>query len=361
MPQASSQSDENDGKSSIYYNMFGSMTSGFFARLPFHPLDTCKAKLQVQQTTLKESANIALKEVSRADPHLQSKYLPKLRNLPLGIGKFIAGDPALIPSENVAFKNTLDVLSKTIQREGIAGLYRGVVISAIAGCPATCMYFTTYESTRRYLKQYEYIESNAFLSDFAGGFAAETVSCILWVPIDVIKERMQVQSVIDAKHRYRSVMHAIQRMAKHEGVHGLYRAYGATILSFGPFSALYLMLYEQFKQLCGRYVYGVDYQLDEISSVYIAVSACTAGGIAAVVTNPLDMIKLRMQVQRGGIYNFGYANLFDGARKLIQRESFKSMFHGSGARAAFWVPNLALNLTLYESCTRFYKTHFDFD
>jgi hypothetical protein len=34
---------------------------------------------------------------------------------------------------------------------------------------------------------------------------------------------------------------------KTEGAGGLYRAYGATVASFGPFSAFYFMFYEQFK------------------------------------------------------------------------------------------------------------------
>ena len=33
-----------------------------------------------------------------------------------------------------------------------------------------------------------------------------------------------------------------------EGARGLYRAYGATVMSFGPFSALYFLFYEKLKE-----------------------------------------------------------------------------------------------------------------
>ena len=36
---------------------------------------------------------------------------------------------------------------------------------------------------------------------------------------------------------------------KIEGFRGLYRAYGATIASFGPFSGFYFLFYELFKGL----------------------------------------------------------------------------------------------------------------
>lgn len=34
----------------------------------------------------------------------------------------------------------------------------------------------------------------AFDADLLAGFAAEAASCVFWVPIDVVKERLQVQS-----------------------------------------------------------------------------------------------------------------------------------------------------------------------
>lgn len=103
--------------------MLGSMTSGLLARFPCHPLDTCKAKLQVQQTSLINSEYQALKQtsISMSDPHLQSKYLLKIRNIPL-IGRIIAGHPnyETLSTANhrpIAFKNTWDVLIRTFQRE----------------------------------------------------------------------------------------------------------------------------------------------------------------------------------------------------------------------------------------------------
>ena len=41
----------------------------------------------------------------------------------------------------------------------------------------------------------------------------------------------------------------MRQIKKTEGIRGLYRAYGATVLSFGPFSALYFLFYENLKGL----------------------------------------------------------------------------------------------------------------
>lgn len=75
---------------------------------------------------------------------------------------------------------------------------------------------------------------------------AEAVACALFVPIDVIKERRQVQANLKM-YSYKSDLDALKQIKGTEGVRGLYRAYGATVLSFGPFSALYFMFYEKIK------------------------------------------------------------------------------------------------------------------
>ena len=99
-----------------------------------------------------------------------------------------------------------------------------------------------------------------FYVHFASGMFAETVSCVLWVPIDVLKERMQIQrvpgkgngaglSASKAGVFYETGFQAIRETVRNEGVLGFYRGYGATLMSFGPFSALYFMFYEEGKGL----------------------------------------------------------------------------------------------------------------
>jgi len=77
---------------------------------------------------------------------------------------------------------------------------------------------------------------------------AEAVACLIFVPVDVIKERRQVQTTMGFK--YTSDFDAIRYTLADEGVRGLYKAYGATLLSFGPFAALMFNFYEYFKGIC---------------------------------------------------------------------------------------------------------------
>jgi hypothetical protein len=62
-----------------------------------------------------------------------------------------------------------------------------------------------------------------------------------------------------------------------------------------------------------------------------------SGALASFITNPLDMAKLRMQVQRGeramsnsnvGIFN--YKNMFHGMYLIWKTEGFLSLYKGKG-------------------------------
>lgn len=96
---------------------------------------------------------------------------------------------------------------------------------------------------------------------------------------------------------------------KTEGMMGLYRAYGATVASFGPFSAFYFMFYEQFKGMVvsndpesylKRTSEGSGEAKADIGFFQSMFCSMMAGACASTLTNPLDMAKLRMQVMRAG-------------------------------------------------------------
>jgi hypothetical protein len=131
----------------------------------------------------------------------------------------------------------------------LRGLYRGLGVSMLGSAPATCLYLTSYEVAKDSLAaRSELCASYPSLLYLGAGMAAEAFSCVLWVPIDVIKERMQVQQPGGSGSNgiyYRNTLHAARTILRTERLRGLYKGYGATLLSFGPFSALYFMFYEK--------------------------------------------------------------------------------------------------------------------
>ena len=328
--------------------LLGSSAAGMVARATCHPLDTCKAILQVQSKS-KQYSRVPASDIST--------------NTTRGNG--------------VVYRNFFHVVRGLYKAEGFRGFYRGFGIAFFGGAPGLCLYLSSYETSKKYLTEYENSTFAKYpaATHFTAGMMAEAVSCILFVPIDIIKERLQVQgnTGVKAPSQYRGSVDAIRQISRLEGIPGLYRAYGATLLSFGPFSAFYFTFYEHFKKSSMTF-----YRINDVKDMPFSLhmfNSVGAGMAASFVTNPLDLVKLRLQIQRRPIstgsegkhaspktvsvpWGRPYRNLFDGIRQMIKHEGFRSLFKGVGARMGFHGPATAISMACYETFNSKLKPYF---
>lgn len=101
-------------------------------------------------------------------------------------------------------------------------------------------------------------------------------------PFDVVKQRMQLGY-------YKSVTHCIRTVLKTEGLAAFYMSFPTTLMMNIPFGGVMVAVNESVKKVLnpeGEY---------SISTSMIAGSI--AGGVAAAVTTPLDVVKTRLQTQ----------------------------------------------------------------
>ena len=245
-----------------------------------------------------------------------------------------------------------------------ASLLRGLGVTLAGSAPASMLYFTVYESSRDVLLGQITPPSSSGAPPsrtasaavhLLAGFAAEAASCVLWVPLDVVKERMQVQVAGGAGPYYTSLRDALSQIRAREGLRvGLYRGYGATLGSYGPFSAIYFVAYEEFKawgRAGGVGGGGTPVATSPPTLAATVLAACAAGAVASLLTSPLDLVKLRLQVQGGGGAG-AYTGLLDGLRSVVREEGARGLMRGAGARVAFLVPSTAIALTCFEEAKK---------
>jgi hypothetical protein len=283
------------------------------------------------------------------------------------------GTAAGQPSSKL-YKNFFDAFTRIARTEGVFGLYRGFGVTFIGSAPASMLYFTSYELSKKELSDVGWLKQYSFVADFTAGLFAEAISCVLWVPIDVLKERMQIQKhqAVSAARAssadyYVSSFDAAQKIIKNEGMAGIYKGYGATLLSFGPFSAFYFMFYEQLKQSAMRFA-GTN-QESNTPGFYFLLCGAGAGAFASLITNPLDLVKLRLQVQRAAdskaatpnskaittaaksksaLPTFRYNGMVDGLLSVWKQEGPMALFKGAGARMLFHAPATAISISAFE-------------
>lgn len=289
----------------IVSNILGSASAGAIARFLCHPIDTLKSRFQ--------SGKIQFSH------------------------KTLYG----------AFKDTIRV-------EGFKVLYRGIGAAVLGGIPGVSLYLTSYEFFKEKLSAYPEVKNLQFLVYFSSGILAEAASCVVFVPVDVLKERLQVQTEITSTtskssnpYYYKNSRDGIRQILSQEGLRGLYKGYGATLLSYGPMSAIYFVFYENLKSVIQSNKGSMSSQLSFAEALSCAAAA---GSVASFLSSPLDLAKLRLQIQRGSGQK---TDSMSGMLAAIYRkDGLRGLFRGAGARVLFHTPTTALTISLFEYCKR---------
>ncbi|XP_017964626.1 calcium-binding mitochondrial carrier protein Aralar1 isoform X1 [Drosophila navojoa] len=159
------------------------------------------------------------------------------------------------------------------------------------------------------------------LASFAGATGATVV-----YPIDLVKTRMQNQRTgsMIGEVAYRNSWDCFKKVIRHEGILGLYRGLLPQLMGVAPEKAIKLTVN--------------DFVRDNLSDkrgnipVWGEVVAGACGGAAQVIfTNPLEIVKIRLQVAgeiAGGskisalsvVRELGFLGLYKGAKACLLRD-----------------------------------------
>lgn len=126
-----------------------------------------------------------------------------------------------------------------------------------------------------------------------------------------------------------------------QGLAGLYKGLGATLLRDVPFSIVYFPLFANLNNL------GFNELAGKASFAHSFMSGCAAGSIAAVTVTPLDVLKTRIQTLRKGLGEDSYSGIRDCARKLWIQEGPSAFMKGAGCRALVIAPLFGIAQGVY--------------
>ncbi|KAK5576067.1 hypothetical protein RB653_007205 [Dictyostelium firmibasis] len=299
---------EDKKESSLLYILTGA-TSGLLADSIMHPIDTVRARVQIEKVG-------------------QSQY-----------------------------KGTFSALNQIIKNEGVSYLYKGFPIVATATVPAHALYFLGYEYSKQWVtERYGKRWGDSTITHFSAGFVADALGSLIWVPMDIIKQRLQVQTNTQKLNPnqtyYKGSFHAGKVILQEEGIRGLYRGFMPALATYGPFVGIYFSVYEKCKSTISTFL--SKEKNDYLPIPYQLGSGFFAGAFAAAVTCPLDVIKTRIQVQRTTekqIYN----GMWDSFKTILKEEGPKAFVKGMGARIWWIAPGNALTIASYEQLKYLFK------
>ncbi|KAK9450284.1 mitochondrial carrier domain-containing protein [Limtongia smithiae] len=162
------------------------------------------------------------------------------------------------------------------------------------------------------------------LGSVAGAFGATIV-----YPIDLVKTRMQNQrSQVPGQLLYKNSIDCFRKVVHNEGFRGLYSGLGPQLVGVAPEKAIKLTVNDFAR---GK----LTDEFGNISLMSEIIAGGSAGACQVVFTNPLEIVKIRLQIQgevarsiegatkRSAVWivrNLGLLGLYKGATACLMRD-----------------------------------------
>ncbi|XP_078430138.1 mitochondrial substrate carrier family protein [Wolffia australiana] len=274
--------------------------------------------------------------------------LDKTKFYVVGAGLFTGVTVALYPisvvktrmqvvSKEVAERSAVSIVKNVLKTDGIPGLYRGFGTVITGAIPARIIFLTSLETIKaasfKLIEPFKFSEpTQAAIANGMGGMTASLLSQAIFVPIDVVSQKLMVQGY-SGYARYTGGLDVARKAIKADGIRGLYRGFGLSVLVYSPSSAVWWASYGSSQRIIWNFLgHGKD-QAEYRPSPWMLSCVQGAGGLiagatASIITTPLDTIKTRLQVMDNRNRETGR----DVIKRLIAEDGWKGFYRGLGPR-----------------------------
>lgn len=175
------------------------------------------------------------------------------------------------------------------------------------------------------------------------GTVAGGVATVALHPLDLLKTRLQVQDGLNLYKgpRYQGLFDAIRSIFVKEGLIGFYKGLSPNVIGSSASWGIYFYAYTFFKNQWVR----IQETKTSTTSHHI-FSAIQAGVVTSCFTNPIWVVKTRMQLQASVEHN-NYRGVFDALRVIWREEGFIGFYKGF-IPALFGVSHGVVQFATYE-------------
>lgn len=134
-----------------------------------------------------------------------------------------------------------------------------------------------------------------FIHLLAGGTAG-TIGAIATCPLEVIKTRLQSSSRVTLNVGNQSLGKCFRTVVKNEGWRALFKGLGPNLVGIAPSRAIYFSTYTSVKSLLNKsFIDTPEHPIIHMTS------AASAGFVSCTATNPIWLIKTRLQLSKESI------------------------------------------------------------
>ncbi len=139
-------------------------------------------------------------------------------------------------------------------------------------------------------------------------------------PLDFARTRLAAD-VKAGEREFNGLVDCLQKIVKSDGVNGLYRGFGISVIGIIFYRAAYFGTFDT-----GKVLLFEDFKKANFFALWAFAQAVTV--VSGILSYPLDTIRRRLMMQSGRA-DILYKNTFDCFQKILKNEGPKAFFKGS--------------------------------
>jgi len=226
------------------------------------------------------------------------------------------------------YNGIMDCFRRTTADEGVVSLWRGNTANVIRYFPTQALNFAfrdTYKGLFNFKKDKDGY-AMWMAGNLASGGAAGATSLLFVYSLDYARTRLANDAKSTKKgggeRQFNGLVDVYKKTLATDGIAGLYRGFGPSVLGIVVYRGLYFGMYDSLKPtlLTGAL------ENNFLASFALGWAVTTGAGVASY---PLDTVRRRMMMTSGEAVK--YKSSLDAARQIIAKEGVKSLFKGAGA------------------------------
>ncbi|XP_071402978.1 mitochondrial carnitine/acylcarnitine carrier protein [Centroberyx affinis] len=224
-------------------------------------------------------------------------------------------------SQYVLYTGTYDCIRKTVSKEGILGLYKGMGAPLAGVAPMMAISFFGF-SLGKQLQQADHGKPLTHTQIFLSGCLAGVFTTVIVAPGERIKCLLQVQAS-SGQSKYAGPLDCAIRLYKEQGIRSVYKGTVLTLIRDVPSNGLYFLTYESLK----NFLTPEGQSVSQLSTPKILLAGGIAGILNWTIALPPDVLKSNFQTAADGKYR----GLVDVLRTLLREEGPKALYKGFNA------------------------------
>lgn len=242
------------------------------------------------------------------------------------------------------YKSMLDCLRKVISSEGFFGMYRGSAVNLLLITPEKAIKLTGNDLFRHLLSKNDGANKLSLSREMVAGGGAGLCQIVVTTPMELLKIQGQDagRTGLNNSNQKPSALKVALDLVKTKGLAGLYKGISATMLRDVSFSVVYFPMFAHLSHLAST-------KSDDHNSKFWInfIAGSIAAGTAAVVVNPADVVKTRLQLINTTPGEERYTGLRHAFVDIYKKEGLKAFLKGAGCRVMYIAPLFGIAQTVY--------------